>query len=193
MTTRYLLIAILIMALVPTLLLSEESEDDEENPHTAMVDDDFACLDCHTEVPKEGETSPTYFLVDAPSENCLGCHDDATHPGSKKHVGKEIKTGLPLDENGKIACFTCHDPHPAGVLKDREVYGAELGERTAEFLRLVTLPYLRKEIGGEVELDPAENVYLRKPMNNICSTCHETIQFKEVYTPWYRYSEMFTY
>ncbi|HML93966.1 MAG TPA: hypothetical protein PKC29_00885 [Thermodesulfobacteriota bacterium] len=193
MTTRYLLIAVFIMALVPTLLLSQEEEEEEENPHTAMVDDDFACLDCHTEVPKEGEKSPTYFLVDAPSENCLGCHDDSTHPGSKQHVGKDVKTGLPLDEESRIACFTCHDPHPAGVLKGREVYSAELGERSAEFLRLVTLPALRKEIGGEIELDPAKNVYLRKPMNKICSTCHETIKFREVYTPWYRYSEMFTY
>lgn len=194
MITRYVLIAILIAVLVPTLLVSQEKEEEEEeNPHSTMVDDEFVCLDCHAEVPKEGEKSPTYFLVDAPSEVCLGCHDDATHPGSKLHLGKDIKTGLPLDENGKIACFTCHDPHPAGVLKDREVYGAELSERSAEFLRLVTLPALKKEIGGEIELDTAKNVYLRKPMNEVCSTCHETIKFKEVYTPWYKYSRMFTY
>jgi len=195
MITRYVLFAILIAVLVPTLLVSQEKEEEEEeeNPHTMMVDDDFVCLDCHTEVPKEGAKSPAYFLVDAPSENCLGCHDDGTHPGSKQHVGKDIKTGLPLDENGAIACFTCHDPHPAGVLKERKVYGAELSERSAEFLRLVRLPALRKETGGEIKLDTAKNVYLRQPMNKICRTCHENIQFKEVYTPWYRYTEMFTY
>ncbi len=195
MITRYVLFAILIAVLVPTLLVSQEKEEEEEeeNPHTMMVDDDFVCLDCHTEVPKEGTKSPTYFLVDAPSENCLGCHDDGTHPGSKQHVGKDIKTGLPLDENGAIACFTCHDPHPAGVLKERKVYGAELSERSIEFLRLVRLPALRKETGGEIKLDTAKNVYLRQPMNKICRTCHENIQFKEVYTPWYRYTEMFTY
>jgi len=193
MSTRYILLAILIAALAPTLLLSQEKEEEEDNPHSLMVDDEFACLDCHTEVPKEGMKSPTYFLVDEPSENCLGCHDDATHPGSKQHIGKDIETTLPLDENGQITCFTCHDPHPAGVLKDREVYGAGMSERSAEFLRLVKLPALKKKIGGEVELDSAKNVYLRKPMNKICSNCHETIQFREVYTPWYRYSEMFTY
>lgn len=195
MITRYVLFAILIAVLAPTLLVSQEKEEEEEeeNPHTMMVDDDFVCLDCHTEVPKEGAKSPAYFLVDAPSENCLGCHDDGTHPGSKQHVGKDIKTGLPLDENGAIACFTCHDPHPAGVLKERKVYGAELSERSAEFLRLVRLPALRKETGGEIKLDTAKNVYLRQPMNKICRTCHENIQFKEVYTPWYRYTEMFTY
>ena len=193
MITRYVLIAILIV-LVPTLLISQEkeAEEEEENPHTGMVDDEFVCLDCHTEVPKEGMKSPTYFLVDAPSENCLGCHDETTHPGSKEHEGMDAKP-LPGDENGKIACFTCHDPHPDGVIKGRKVYGAELSQRSMDFLRIIAAPELREELGMEIELDPAKEVYLREPMNKVCSTCHETIKYKGVYTPWFKFTDMFTY
>ena len=111
MITRYFLIAVLVL-LLPTVLASQEKEEEEENPHTGMVDDEFVCLDCHTEVPKEGMKSPTYFLVDEPSENCLGCHDETTHPGSKEHIGQNAKP-LPGDQEGKVACFTCHDPHGA--------------------------------------------------------------------------------
>lgn len=193
MISRYILAAILIL-LFPTVLLSQEKEkkEEEENPHTAMVEDEFVCLDCHTEVPKEGMKSPTYFLVDAPSENCLGCHDETMHPGSKEHEGKEAKP-LPGDENGKIACFTCHDPHPDGVIKGRKVYGAELDQRSMDFMRIIVGPELGKELGTSIEFNPDKEVYLREPMNKVCSTCHETIKFKGVYTPWYKFSKMFTY
>ncbi|MFI5323657.1 MAG: cytochrome c3 family protein [Thermodesulfobacteriota bacterium] len=194
MIIRYSITVIVIMLLLPTVLPSQEKDkkDKEENPHTAMVGDEFTCLDCHTEVPKEGKTSPTYFLVDEPSEVCLGCHDESTHPGSKVHI-EQIAKPLPGDQNGKIACFTCHDPHPEGVIKGRKVYGADLSPRSMKFLRLVVSPELAKELGTPVKLDTDKEVYLREPMNTICSTCHKTIKYRGVYTPWFKFSEMFTY
>jgi hypothetical protein len=191
MITRYFLIAILIL-LLPTVLISQEKEEEEENPHTGMVDDEFVCLDCHTEVPKEGMKSPTYFLVDEPSENCLGCHDETTHPGSKEHIGQNAKP-LPGDQEGKVACFTCHDPHPEGVIKGRKVYGTDYSKRSMDFLRIIVAPELKEELGMNIELDPDETVYLREPMNKLCSTCHETIIYKGVYTPWFKFTDMYTY
>lgn len=191
MIIRYFLIAILIL-LLPTVLISQEKEEEEENPHTGMVDDEFVCLDCHTEVPKDGMKSPTYFLVDEPSEICLGCHDETTHPGSKEHIGLDAKP-LPGDQSRKIACFTCHDPHPEGVIKGRKVYSAELDKRSMDFLRIITAPELREELGMEIELDPAKEVYLRDPVNKLCRTCHETIKYKGVYTPWFKFTGMYTY
>jgi hypothetical protein len=191
MITRYILIAVLIL-LLPTILISQEKEEEEENPHTGMVDDEFVCLDCHTEVPKEGMKSPTYFLVDEPSENCLGCHDETTHPGSKEHIEQDAKP-LPGDQNGKIACFTCHDPHPEGVIKGRKVYGTDYNQRSMDFLRIIVAPELREELGMNIDLDPDKVIYLREPMNKICSTCHETIKYKGVYTPWFKFTDMYTY
>ena len=191
MITRYILIAILVL-LIPSVLIAQDKEDEEENPHTGMVDDNFVCLDCHTEVPKEGQKSPTYFLVDEPSENCLGCHDETTHPGSKEHIGQNAKP-LPGDQNGKIACFTCHDPHPDGVIKGRKVYDTDYSKRSMDFLKIIVVPELQKELKTNIELDQDKVVYLREPMNKICSTCHETIKYKGVYTPWFKFTNMYTY
>jgi hypothetical protein len=194
MIIRYTVTLILIVLLLPTVLTSKEKdkEDKEENPHTSMVQDNFVCLDCHTELPKPGMKSPTYFLVDEPSEVCLGCHDESIHAGTKLHIGQTAKP-LPGDQNGKIACFTCHDPHPQGVIKGRQVYDADLSPRSLEFLKLVVSPALTQKLGSPVKLDMDKTVLLRKPMNTICSNCHEKIKFKGVYTPWYRFSKMFTY
>ncbi len=191
MIIKYLLIAFMVLTL-PTLVLSQDNEEEEENPHEEMIDDEFVCLDCHTDIPKEGETSPTYFLVDAPSENCLGCHDETMHPGSKVHLGEEAAP-LPGDENGKIACFSCHDPHPQGVIKGRTVYDAELTERQIKFLKLVVVPNLKEELKTEIDLEMEKEVLLREPFNNICATCHETIKFRGTYTPWYKFTDMYTY
>ena len=191
MIIKYILILFMVLAF-PTLLLAQEEEEEEENPHAEMVDDEFVCLDCHTDIPKEGETSPTYFLVDAPSENCLGCHDDTTHPGSEVHLGEEAKP-LPGDENGEIACFTCHDPHPEGVIKGRTVYDAELTEREMKFIRLIVLPSLKEELKTEVEIETIKEVLLREPFGKICITCHEDIKFRGTYIPWYKFTDMYTY
>ena len=62
---------------------------------------------------------------------CQGCHNvSEKHPAGKPHMVKppliyqvrmrkiESDYGiiLPLDENGKLTCITCHNPHDAGVI-----------------------------------------------------------------------------
>lgn len=188
------LIIIIIMFLVFPFVLISHAEEEEENPHTEMVDDQFVCLDCHTDVPKEGETSPTYFLVDDPSENCLGCHDEVQHAGVKEHEGKKAEP-LPGDENGEISCFTCHDPHPQGVIKERTVYNAELTETNRNFIRLIVTPDLKNRLGRDIKIVHEKEVYLREPADKICISCHEA-SIKPIwrkYTLWHKFSNLFSY
>jgi hypothetical protein len=115
------------------------AEKDEDNPHENMVRSKSACLDCHTKLPKVGEHAPDYFLVDTPSEHCLGCHDENEHVGVREHLGREAAP-LPGDEHGKIACFTCHDPHPNGVLAGRTVHEVDINDATRAFIAARELP-----------------------------------------------------
>jgi len=194
MIIKYILIIFILLSF-PAALIAQDTEEEEENPHTAMIEDEFVCLDCHTDVPKEGQTSPTYFLVDKPSENCLGCHDETQHAGSKEHDGQKAEH-LPGDENGDIACFTCHDPHPEGVIKGRTVFNAELSERSKLYLQYIVAPELSEEFGYEMKPDlSVSEVYLREPSNKLCITCHETPINKNWrnHPPWNKFTDMYTY
>ena len=194
MIIKYIL-AILMIVLLPAVLVSLGQEEDEENPHIEMVEDEFVCLDCHTDVPKKGETSPTYFLVDKPSENCLGCHDETQHAGSKEHDGQKAEH-LPADENGNIACFTCHDPHPQGVIEGRTVYDAMLNERSKKYIEVIVAPELSEQLGYEVTVEPPDSeVYLREPVNKLCVMCHESPINKNWrnHPPWDKFTDMYTY
>jgi len=190
MIFKYLLFIFMIVSF-PAVLLSQE----EDNPHVEMVDDEFVCLDCHTDVPKKGETSPTYFLVDEPSENCLGCHDETQHAGAKDHEGQKAER-LPGDENGDITCFTCHDPHPGGVIEGRTVYDAELSDRSKEFIEFIVVPSLKEKLGYEVKPNfSVTKVRLRESSNKLCITCHEAPIKKDWrnHPPWDKFTDMYTY
>jgi hypothetical protein len=145
---------------------------DEDNPHLKMIRSKGACIDCHTKVPQPGEHADDYFLVDAPSETCLGCHSETEHPGVAEHVGKDAPKALPGDENGKIACMTCHDPHPAGVLPGRTVYKSAVSPTTRAFVAARSFP-------PSVTLrEPSDELgaLLRAPMaESGCVVCHGTV------------------
>jgi hypothetical protein len=90
------------------------------------------CLFCHTQKPDE--TSATYAsvkVIGGVQMLCQGCHNVGDqHPANKPHLVKppleyqvrmralerEYGIVLPLDENGKLTCITCHNPHDAGVI-----------------------------------------------------------------------------
>lgn len=74
---------------------------------------DFGCEGCHNTNNVDAEV-----MGDELNENidawCVKCHDSCSH--GKKHGGAQISgsfksTALPLRQSGKVACFTCHDPH----------------------------------------------------------------------------------
>ncbi len=161
---RVLAILILLLLVVP----GRARGDDEDNPHEKMVGSKSVCVDCHTRVPKPDEHAADYFLVDAPSEHCLGCHDETEHVGAREHLGKDAATHLG-DEHGKIACFTCHDPHPQGVLPGRTVHASAVSASTRTFIaaRTWSPPLERREPSG------AFGALLRI---SDCTTCHVSLK-----------------
>src|SRR3989304_8495046 len=151
-----------LIALVTFLLISYSISRSQESPHSAMEanpKDEGNCLVCHSEVPKEGEKSPTYLLNSEPSQVCLVCHSETEHVGSNIHLGyvNPKESNLPGAENNKIACFTCHDPHPKGIIKGRVVYEAHLGRYERGFIKEVVLPKKGKK---EVSLTEKTKVLL---------------------------------
>jgi hypothetical protein len=93
------------------------------------------CLICHDEKPDEKHATfkDVKFIGDI-EMMCRRCHHIAgNHSGNANHIGvkpsenglkrieaMEIKYNarLPLDENGKMTCITCHNPHEKGVIPD---------------------------------------------------------------------------
>lgn len=75
----------------------------------------FGCESCHKDDGRNGKQSDKIFSEDIDAL-CVKCHDSCS-PG-KKHQGsqglssaKSENSTLPFDKTGKIACYTCHDPH----------------------------------------------------------------------------------
>jgi len=171
------LATLVLLLLGPGVARGAGKHSDEDNPHEKMIRSKGACIDCHTKVPKADEHAADYFLVDTPSESCLGCHSETEHPGVAEHAGKDAPQALPADENGKIACFTCHDPHPAGVLPGRTVYKSAPNPTTRAFVAARSFP-------PSVERrEPSEalGALLRAPMaESGCVVCHKDVQDR----PW---------
>lgn len=77
------------------------------NPHDFNAED--LCSVCH-----RGE--PPALNLD-PVATCTKCHPGnvANHPVARHPLGKmpgiSVPAYLPLSQNGKMVCFTCHDPH----------------------------------------------------------------------------------
>lgn len=164
------------IALVTFLLISYSISRSQESPHSAMEanpKDEGNCLVCHSEVPKEEEKKPNYLLNTEPSQVCLVCHSETEHVGSNIHLDyvNPKESNLPGAENNKIACFTCHDPHPQGIIKGRVVYEAHLGRYEKDFIKEVVLP---KKEAKEVSLTEKTKVLLRLPLedNRLCRACH---------------------
>jgi len=93
------------------------------------------CLFCHLEKPDEKHaTFKDVILIGDIELLCRRCHHIAgNHSGNADHMGirpsadglKRIKAieikynvRLPLDENGKMTCITCHNPHARGVIPE---------------------------------------------------------------------------
>ncbi len=93
------------------------------------------CLICHAEKPDEKHAtfSDVKFIGDI-EVMCRRCHHiTGNHSGNADHMGirpsadgmkriqameKKHNLRLPLDENGKMTCITCHNPHEKGVIPE---------------------------------------------------------------------------
>lgn len=78
-------------------------------PEAQVPDVHKNCTLCHIE---DGVST----LREGINETCIGCHTnrpDKDHPIGL--VVKDISEKLPLDQENRITCFTCHDPHGKGT------------------------------------------------------------------------------
>lgn len=110
------------------------------------------CLLCHTqvpEVPSDGQRRFEPMLHDESSDGCLRCHTVHWDYAPGGHLGKEVPEQmlvrlrhaarrafpsigeqsaikhspvLPL-ANGRMTCYTCHNPHPPELFPDDSLLG----------------------------------------------------------------------
>jgi hypothetical protein len=120
------------------------------DPHRQLNDNHEiligTCLMCHREKPDEKHaTFKEVTLIGDIETLCRRCHHIAgNHSGNEDHMGlvpspdglKKIKaveakyhTRLPLDENGKMTCITCHNPHAKGVIPENRPGARGAGSR----------------------------------------------------------------
>lgn len=115
------------------LLFDEHKRIKEEN-----------CLYCHEVVHKERDEpkAKSELKLRLPAEKlCFGCHLKTPHlnavehqdakpkPEMKKHMeakAREHKIILPLAEDGRVTCVSCHSPHPEGVMDKHNPAGAQV-------------------------------------------------------------------
>lgn len=95
------------------------------------------CTYCHQEVHldrTQALTREKYALRQRPEVICYGCHRNTPHLNAlehqlaqpKKDMLKKIEESerdygvlLPLTDQGRVMCSTCHTPHPYGVMTSR--------------------------------------------------------------------------
>jgi predicted CXXCH cytochrome family protein len=71
------------------------------------------CIECHTRLPLAGADAP---LRTETGEICLTCHSRyhgdelGSHPVNLI-PSLRVPADMPLDENGKMGCITCHSFH----------------------------------------------------------------------------------
>jgi hypothetical protein len=108
------------------------------------------CLFCHTQKPDESKaTYASIKLIGAVEMLCQGCHNMGDkHPAGQPHLvrptleyqvrmrtlEKQYGLVLPLDENGKLTCITCHNPHDAGVIPSTLAGAKGAGEKLRQRL-----------------------------------------------------------
>ena len=120
----------------------------KQNPHNQLSDKgdivESKCLYCHTEKPDEKtESYEQVKLIGNLKMLCVGCHSIAAKQSlhtrhlrspsaevlaSMKQMEAELGIILPLNEDGKITCVTCHNPHEKGVISTERVGGKGAGE-----------------------------------------------------------------
>ncbi len=126
----------------------QKKEHERPNIHE-MVDDNgeikkHNCQYCHEEVheKRDQRLEPSQLKLRLPPEKlCFGCHLKSPHLNAVEHQGAKPKDEmkkhmqakadefgiiLPLADDGKVTCISCHSPHPDGVMKPGNPAGAQV-------------------------------------------------------------------
>jgi len=102
----FLALALMILHLATTTAPGE-TERRRKSPHD--FSDKETCKVCHTPEPPG--------LNHDPVTTCVKCHRGNldNHPISRHPIGRAPKISMPkgfsLSSDGRMVCFTCHDPH----------------------------------------------------------------------------------
>jgi len=117
----------------------EEKRYQRLNPHEQINKDGEViiekCLFCHKEKPDQAHaTFKEVKFIGNIEALCIRCHPVAgNHAGNFNHMGvlpspgmlknmkameKKFNLILPLDEDGKMTCITCHNPHEKGIIPE---------------------------------------------------------------------------
>ncbi|MCG7908689.1 MAG: hypothetical protein JAY82_02830 [Candidatus Thiodiazotropha taylori] len=130
----------------------EEQGEQRYNLHV-MLDstgeiDDSGCTYCHTEIPDPSDDIPIeqmeFRLPKA--KLCYGCHLKTPHLNTLTHLKEpddamkkriasaetEQKIRLPLDDEGRVTCITCHTAHQSGVIDPQRAGGRSVEESSIE-------------------------------------------------------------
>jgi hypothetical protein len=106
------------------------------------------CLYCHATVPSVTADPDELRYTDTLTALCVSCHRTGPHPAAQDHLlpmppamlgtlreyEERRQVRLPLDEERRVVCTTCHNPHERGLLKGPAGVGADEKVR----LRLTT-------------------------------------------------------
>ena len=97
----------------------------------------FGCEFCHSGGEDSASRQGSSLDEDIDTQ-CVKCHDSCSH--GRKHRGSRAASGsmkeeLPLDTSGRMACYTCHDPHPSSI-----------GYRKGDLNRYLRMTNLKREL-----------------------------------------------
>jgi hypothetical protein len=176
------------------LLLSVARADDSGSPHHMTNPDGSLnmeiCGACHTD---------DMSLQRSKLETCTLCHAETSHAGSKEHVSadpaavKQALNGraadavaLPLGDNGRMYCGTCHLFHDPKVMEEDwlaqgwlpPASGMSAVVRQAVLDRWATLAAKADDKNPVGQFAAKGTRQLRLPVNDgqLCRQCHATLR-----------------
>jgi len=127
------------------------------------------CTCCHDTGDQEAAIDPHAFTVDI-IESCTRCHSGSrlgrSHPvgvsADERYPDMEIPEDLPVDQEDRITCGTCHNPHLGGYSTERFASGQDpIGSRLEDGVEVAYYKSYRLRLHApEAGNDPT------------CAACH---------------------
>ncbi len=131
---------------------------------------DSQCAACHVRHPDAGLPPDAAHLRGGPAGVCRTCHPVAPHAGVSEHLGKRPDgTGVPVDADGAMGCWSCHDVHVAPAPRATQAHPA------AEALRAAALAGSWAALPADLRWPGAADPPPATTTSS-CDTCHRGIR-----------------